>query len=106
MKKTCCIVTIIKYEHSYLKEFIDYHSMIGVSKFIIYNNGTQIKENYPNCVIIDFPGDVIKRTAYSHFTINILKLNCHVIFFKFFLIIHIMLYRNCLVFEVESKVSV
>ena len=73
MKKTCCIVTIIKYEHSYLKEFIDYHSMIGVSKFIIYNNGTQIKENYPNCVIIDFPGDVIKRTAYSHFTINILK---------------------------------
>jgi hypothetical protein len=73
MKKTCCIVTIIKYDHSYLKEFIDYHSMIGVSKFIIYNNGTQIKEDYPNCVIIDFPGDVIKRTAYSHFTINVLN---------------------------------
>lgn len=80
MKKTCCIVTIIRYDHSYLKEFIDYHSMIGVSKFIIYNNGMRIKEeypncmiiDYPNCVIIDFPGDVMKRTAYSHFTINLL----------------------------------
>jgi hypothetical protein len=80
MKKTCCIVTIIRYDHSYLKEFIDYHSKIGVSKFIIYNNGIQIKEDYPNCmiidypncVIIDFPGDVMKRTAYSHFTINLL----------------------------------
>jgi hypothetical protein len=80
MKKTCCIVTIIRYDHSYLKEFIDYHSMIGISKFIIYNNGIRIKEDcpncmiidYPNCVIIDFPGDVMKRTAYSHFTINLL----------------------------------
>jgi hypothetical protein len=73
MKKTCCIVTIIRYDHSYLKEFIDYHSKIGVTKFIIYNNGIQIKEDYPNCVIIDFPGDVMKRTAYSHFTINVLN---------------------------------
>jgi len=80
MRKTCCIVTIIRYDHSYLKEFIDYHTMIGVSKFIIYNNGIRIKEDYPNCVlidypncvIIDFPGDVMKRTAYSHFTINLL----------------------------------
>ena len=72
MKKTCCIVTIIKYDHSYLKEFIDYHSKIGVSKFIIYNNGIRIKEEFLNCVIIDFPGDVMKRTAYSHFTINLL----------------------------------
>ena len=39
MKKTCCIVTIIRYDYSYLKEFIDYHSKIGVTKFIIYNNG-------------------------------------------------------------------
>lgn len=75
MKKTCCIVTIIKYEHSYLKEFIDYHSKIGVTKFIIYNNGTEIliEDKYPNCIIIDFPGDFIKRTAYSHFTINVLN---------------------------------
>jgi hypothetical protein len=75
MKKTCCIVTIIKYEYSYLKEFIDYHSKIGVTKFIIYNNGSEtlIKEEYPKCVIINFPGDVIKRTAYSHFTINVLN---------------------------------
>jgi hypothetical protein len=80
MRKTCCIVTIIRYGHSYLKEFIDYHTMIGVSKFIIYNNGIRITEeypncmiiDYPNCVIIDFPGDVMKRTAYSHFTINLL----------------------------------
>jgi hypothetical protein len=72
MKKTCCIVTIIRYDHSYLKEFIDYHSKIGISKFIIYNNGERIKEEYPNCVIIEFPGDVMKRTAYSHFTINLL----------------------------------
>jgi hypothetical protein len=72
MKKTCCIVTIIRYDHSYLKEFIDYHSKIGISKFIIYNNGMRIKEEYPNCVIIEFPGDVMKRTAYSHFTINLL----------------------------------
>jgi len=75
MKKTCCIVTIIKYDYLYLKEFIDYHSMIGVTKFIIYNNGTEtkIENKYPNCMIIDFPGDVIKRTAYNHFTINILN---------------------------------
>ena len=75
MKKTCCIVTIIRYDHSYLKEFINYHSKIGVTKFIIYNNGTEvlIENKYPNCIIIDFPGDVMKRTAYSHFTINILK---------------------------------
>lgn len=75
MKKTCCIVTIIKYEHSYLKEFIDYHSKIGVTKFIIYNNGTEtlLEDKYPNCIIIDFPGDFIKRTAYSHFTINVLN---------------------------------
>jgi hypothetical protein len=72
MKKTCCIVTIIRYDHTYLKEFIDYHSKIGISKFIIYNNGLRIYEEYPNCVIIDFPGDVMKRTAYSHFTINLL----------------------------------
>ena len=75
MKKTCCIVTIIRYDYSYLKEFIDYHSMIGVTKFIIYNNGTEtkIENKYPNCIIINFPGDVIKRTAYSHFTINVLN---------------------------------
>jgi hypothetical protein len=75
MKKTCCIVTIIRYDYSYLKEFIDYHSMIGVTKFIIYNNGTEtkIENKYPNCMIINFPGDVIKRTAYSHFTINVLN---------------------------------
>ena len=75
MKKTCCIVTIIRYDYSYLKEFIDYHSKIGVTKFIIYNNGTEtlIEDKYPNCVIIDFPGDVMKRTAYSHFTINVLN---------------------------------
>jgi hypothetical protein len=75
MKKTCCIVTIIRYDHSYLKEFIDYHSKIGFTKFIIYNNGTEtkIENKYYNCMIIDFPGDVMKRTAYNHFTINILN---------------------------------
>jgi hypothetical protein len=73
MKKTCCIVTIIRYDHSYLKEFIDYHSKIGITKFIIYNNGTKIIEEYPNCIIIDFPGNIMKRTAYSHFTINLLN---------------------------------
>jgi len=73
MKKTCCIVTIIRYDHSYLKEFIDYHSKIGITKFIIYNNGIKITEKYPNCTIIDFPGDIMKRTAYSHFTINLLN---------------------------------
>ena len=75
MKKTCCIVTIIKYDYSYLKEFIDYHSKIGFTKFIIYNNGTEslIEDKYPNCMIIDFPGEVMKRTAYYHFTINVLN---------------------------------
>ena len=72
MKKTCCIVTIIRYDHSYLKEFIDYHSKIGITKFIIYNNGIKITEEYPNCIIIDFSGNIMKRTAYSHFTINLL----------------------------------
>ena len=71
MKKTCCIVTIIRYDHSYLKEFIDYHSKIGITKFIIYNNGIKITEEYPNCIIIDFSGNIMKRTAYSHFTINL-----------------------------------
>jgi hypothetical protein len=74
MKKVCCIVTIIKYDYSYLKEFIDYHTKIGISKFIIYNNGKKkINDEYSNCIIIDFPGDVIKRTAYNHFSLNILN---------------------------------
>lgn len=74
MRKTCCIVTIIRYNQEYLREFIDYHTKIGVTKFIIYNNGKKITDEYPNCLIIDFPGDVMKRTAYSHFTINLLNI--------------------------------
>lgn len=57
------ICTIFKNEEKYLKEWIDYHSLVGVDHFYLYNNGST--DNYMSVLksyvdkgvveVIDFP---------------------------------------------------
>ena len=68
------IVAIARKEHDYLQEFIQYHRMVGVSAFYIYDNGLEDDEplavtlaDEADCRVVPFPGDVMQLEAYSHF---------------------------------------
>ena len=51
---------------SYLKEWIDWHLLIGFDKIIIYNNGSEIPiEPSKNVDVIPFPGPLQQMPAYA-----------------------------------------
>ena len=66
------IVSIAKNEGKYLKEWIDYHSLVGVEKFYIYDNNSSddtksVLEPYIAKGIVEykfFPGDKRQMPAY------------------------------------------
>jgi len=66
----CCIVR----DEEYLTEWIEYHALIGVTKFYIYDNESNIPVNEILASFIDsglvevipFPGEVMQLPAYHH----------------------------------------
>lgn len=68
------ICGIVKDENDYLEEWINYHRLIGVEHFYIYDNGSQVpvKDTIeqlgfgPFITVIDFPGKNQHVKAYAH----------------------------------------
>ena len=66
----CCIVR----DEEYLTEWIEYHALIGVTKFYIYDNESKVPVNQTLASFIDnglvevipFPGEVMQLPAYHH----------------------------------------
>jgi hypothetical protein len=66
----CCIVR----DEEYLTEWIEYHALIGITKFYIYDNESIIPVNKTLAPLIDsglvevisFPGKVMQLPAYHH----------------------------------------
>jgi hypothetical protein len=66
----CCIVR----DEEYLTEWIEYHALIGVTKFYIYDNESKTPVNEILASFIDsglvevilFPGEVMQLPAYHH----------------------------------------
>ena len=71
-KNTLSIAAIMKNEGPYLKEWLDFHILVGVDKFYLYDNGstdntTKILKPYIERGIVDytyFPGRAQQRPAY------------------------------------------
>jgi hypothetical protein len=67
------VVAIIKNEGAYIAEWIEYHLLVGVSKFYIYDNESddnlkEILEPYIKCGIVEykyFPGIAKQKFAYN-----------------------------------------
>ncbi len=72
-KNNLSIVSIFKNESEYLKEWIEYHKLIGVTKFYLYNNEstddylTVLKPYIQNGIVelIDMPGKARQMDAYN-----------------------------------------
>lgn len=70
---TVSIVAIIKNEGLYIKEWLDYHRMIGVQKFYLYDNGSDddtysVLQEYINEGVVEysfFPGEKKQLQAYN-----------------------------------------
>lgn len=83
-KHLLSIVAIMKNEAPYLQEWIEYHRIIGVEKFYLYDNESndntyEILKPYINRGIVEyisFPGDKQQIPAYTHF-INHYKQETH-----------------------------
>jgi len=66
----CCIVR----DEDYLTEWIEYHALIGVTKFFIYDNGSAVPVKQTLSIFVDsglvevipFPGVVMQVPAYHH----------------------------------------
>lgn len=79
-KPTVAIVTIAKDEHTYIREWIDAHTALGVSKFYIYDNGSSpplvdILDNSsttPAIHVIPFSGRNMQLLAYTHFITTVM----------------------------------
>lgn len=79
-KPTVAIVAIAKNEHEYIREWVDAHTKLGVSKFYIYDNGSSppladVLENpssTPAIHVIPFPGQGMQRLAYTHFITTVM----------------------------------
>jgi hypothetical protein len=77
---TVAIVAIAKNENAYIREWIDAHTKLGVSKFYIYDNGStpplaDVLENpssTPMCHVIPFPGRNMQLLAYTHFITTVM----------------------------------
>ena len=67
------VVAIMKNEGPYLREWIEYHKLVGVEKFYLYNNGStddtvEILSPYVKSglvELIDFPGEKKQIPAYN-----------------------------------------
>ena len=72
------IVAIMKNEGPYLKEWIEYHRIIGTEKFYLYDNEStdntkEILEPYIKSGIVEYtfmPGERMQFPAYAHFKEN------------------------------------
>ena len=70
---TLSVVAIMKDEGPYLQEWIEYHRIIGVDKFYLYNNGStddtaKILKPYVRAGVvelIDWPGEAQQLNAYA-----------------------------------------
>lgn len=66
-------VAIVKNEGSYLAEWLEYHNLIGVTKFLIYDNGSTdntvaVLKQYMDCGLVEYihyPGERKQVLAYS-----------------------------------------
>lgn len=71
-ENTLSIAAIMKNEGPYLKEWLDFHILVGIDKFYLYDNGstdntTEILKPYIERGIVDytyFPGRAKQRPAY------------------------------------------
>ena len=69
------IVAIMKNESPYIQEWIEYHKLIGVEKFYLYDNDStdntkKILQPYIKSGLIEyipFPGEKMQIPAYNHF---------------------------------------
>lgn len=74
-ENTLSVVAIIKDEGDYIKEWIDFHILVGVDKFYLYDNEStdntrEILEPYIRRGIVEytfFPGDARQNPAYIDF---------------------------------------
>jgi hypothetical protein len=65
---------ICKDENDYLPEWLDYHILMGVDRFYIYDNESQVSlretlKNYIErgwVVVVDIPGKAMQMSAYDH----------------------------------------
>lgn len=72
-KYNLSVVAIMKNEGPYLREWIEYHKLVGVEKFYLYNNGStddtvEILSPYVKSglvELIDFPGEKMQLPAYA-----------------------------------------
>lgn len=67
------IVSIVKNEEPYIREWIEYHKLVGVDHIYIYDNGSndktvEIARKYQTegfVTLIEFPGQGVQLTAYD-----------------------------------------
>jgi hypothetical protein len=72
-KHDLAIVAIMKNEGLYLKEWIDFHKLVGVGKFYLYDNGStdctkDVLAPYIESGLVDytfFPGEKMQSAAYE-----------------------------------------
>ena len=72
------ICAIFKNEDRFLKEWIEYHQIVGIEHFYLYNNGStdnfrEILQPYieeGTVTLIDFPGEKMQFKAYADFYAN------------------------------------
>ena len=77
-KYNICFCTIFKDEAPYLKEWIDYHQLIGVEHFYLYNNNStdnykEVLDPYINegsVTLIEWPDTPGQISAYKHWLSN------------------------------------
>lgn len=69
------ICAILKDEGPYIKEWVEYHRLLGVEKFYLYDNGStddsaqkiqELKASGINIEYIRFPGERMQLPAYEH----------------------------------------
>ena len=65
---------ICKDENDYLPEWLDYHILMGVDRFYIYDNESRVSLNHTVkdyvdegwAVVVDYPGSKVQLFAYDH----------------------------------------
>ena len=68
------ICAIVKDENSYLPEWIEYHKLVGVERFVILDNGSRIPISETlakdvaagTVIVVPFPGHGVQGHAYLH----------------------------------------
>jgi glycosyltransferase involved in cell wall biosynthesis len=68
------ICSVVCQEGPYLREFVEFHRLVGVEHFYLYDNGStdethEVLAPYVDqgvATLIDFPGPVVQLAAYNH----------------------------------------